>query len=149
MMLLPLGIVAVACGGGATKASATSPPATPPATTIAPPATTGPPCTPSGTTLQISAQPTDPQTGHPSFDEDCLAAPADSAFRIAFDIKDTDKHNISIYTNVGASTPLFKGRIVDGPAKVTYNVKALRAGEFYFRCDIHPIAMHGTFVVTG
>jgi hypothetical protein len=152
LMLVTLGMVAAACGGGTKNSAATPSATTPPATTSAPPATSGPPCTPSGTTLQISAkvtQPTHQQTAPPRFDKDCLAAPADTAFEIDFDNKGTERHNVSIYTNIGASTALFKGKIIAGPKKITYSVRPLPAGNYYFRCDVHSIAMHGTFVVSG
>jgi Cupredoxin-like domain len=146
LVLVTLATVA-ACGGG-TKTSATSTPSatTPPATTSAPPAPTGPPCTPSGTTLQIS-------TGlpSPSYDRDCLAAPADTAFKIVFNNRDPGvQHNVSIYTNAGASTVLLNGRVITGPKEITYEVKALPAGIYYFRCDVHPFGgMKGAFVVSS
>jgi plastocyanin len=147
LMLVTLGMVAAACGGGTKKSAATTPSATPlPATTSAPPATSSPLCTASGTTLQISSgQPS------PSYDKDCLAAPANTAFEIDFDNKDPGvQHNVSIYTNAGASTVLLKGKIITGPKKITYDVKALPAGSYYFRCDVHPFgSMKGTFVVSG
>jgi plastocyanin len=34
-----------------------------------------------------------------------------------------------------------------GDASRTRRVPALTAGTHYFRCDIHPTQMHGTFVV--
>jgi len=146
-------MLAPACGSGGKTRAGTVPSPTPlPATTIAPPATSGPPCTPSGTTLRISAEATQSShqvTARPRFDKDCLAAPADTAFKIDFHNKVTERHNISIYTNIGASTVLFKGRIIAGPKEVTYSVKALPGGTYYFRCDIHPLAMHGTFVVSA
>jgi hypothetical protein len=148
LTLVTLGIVASACGGGTKTSAATIPSATtpPPANTSGPPATSAPPCTPSGTTLQIS-------TGlpSPSYDRDCLAAPADTAFKIDFDDKDSGvQHNVSIYTNAGASTVLLKGKVITGPKEITYDVKALPAGTYYFRCDVHPFGgMKGTFVVGG
>lgn len=55
-------------------------------------------------------------------------------------------HNIAIYTDEGASNNLFRGDLVSGPATVTYKVPPLKAGTYYFRCDIHP-QMSGAFVV--
>ncbi|MGH3247433.1 MAG: cupredoxin domain-containing protein [Trebonia sp.] len=99
-------------------------------------------CSPSGTSLQISAQ-------NVKFDKSCLAAPAGQAFTITFDNKDAGvPHDVAIYTNSSATTVLFKGTVVSGPTTTTYHVPALKAGTYYFRCDIHPTQMLGTFVVS-
>ncbi|MGZ4124659.1 MAG: cupredoxin domain-containing protein [Actinomycetota bacterium] len=98
-------------------------------------------CAPNGTKLVISAQ-------NVAFSTDCLAAPAGKAFTIVFDNKDPGvPHNISIYTDDSASTALFTGDMVSGPAKTTYTVPALDPGTYFFRCDVHPTTMTGTFVV--
>ena len=59
----------------------------------------------------------------------------------------TEGHDVAIYTNSSATTTLFKGAVVTGPTTTTYHVPALKAGTYYFRCDIHPTQMTGTFVV--
>ena len=82
------------------------------------------------------------------FSTDCLAAPADTPFTIAFDNKDVGvPHNVAIFTDDTATKALFTGEMVTGPKKVTYEVKALPAGTYFFRCDVHPTTMSGTFVV--
>jgi len=151
-MVLMLGMVGAACGGATEKGTTTSPSAARPLpTTASNSLESAPPCAPSGTTLQISANVTPPggQFGGQSYDKDCLAAPASTAFKIDFDNKDSERHNVSIYTNIGASTALFKGKIVKGPKKITYDVKALAAGTYYFHCDVHPQRMNGPFLVSG
>jgi plastocyanin len=99
------------------------------------------PCSPTGTTVAVS--------GHDfGFDPQCLAAPANTPFRIEFhDTQGT--HNVAIYTDNAASTALFKGDLVTGPRDVTYRVPALRAGTYFFRCDVHPTQMTGAFVVAA
>ena len=83
-----------------------------------------------------------------SFDTDCLAAPAGKAFTIVLDNQDPGiPHNVSIYTDESATTALFTGEFVTGPAKGTYKVDALDAGTYFFRCDVHPTTMTGTFIV--
>ena len=73
-------------------------------------------CSPSGTLVHVMAMST-------AFDASCLAAPANTPFTIVFDNMDAGvPHNISIYTDSGASTLLFKGDLVNGPATVTYKV---------------------------
>jgi plastocyanin len=105
-----------------------------------PSATNGrPACAPNGTSVRVS--------GHDfAFDERCLAAPATTAFQLDFD-NTQGTHNVSIYTNNTASTALFKGDIVTGPRTITYQVKALPAGTYFFRCDVHPTQMTGVFLV--
>ena len=57
-------------------------------------------------------------------------------------------HNFAVYTDSTASTPIFQGTIVTGPATTTYTFTApTTPGDFFFRCDVHP-EMTGTFVVT-
>jgi plastocyanin/uncharacterized membrane protein len=99
-------------------------------------------CAPSGTSLTVVAK------GF-AFDATCLAAPANEAFTIAFDNQDSaTPHNVAIYTDSSASTALFTGDIFNGVKTVTYQVKPLSAGTYYFRCDVHH-QMAGTFVVAS
>ena len=98
-------------------------------------------CSPGGTNLSVTAQ-----SIH--FSSTCLAAPAGKSFTISFANKDSGvPHNIAIYSSSAATKVLFRGQLVTGPKTVTYHVPALPAGTYYFRCDVHPTAMHGTFVV--
>jgi len=131
----------------AAPAASSAPPAPgtgggpPPATGGGPPAAS---CSPSGTQLQITAQ-------NITFDKSCLAAPADTAFTIAFDNKDAGTpHNIHIFaadpTKDPAAKSLFSGDLVTGPDTATYQVDALPAGTYFFHCDVHPTQMTGTFV---
>ena len=100
-----------------------------------------PACTAAGTSLSISAK-------DKKFDKDCLAAPADQDFTIAFDNQDaTVRHNVAIYETAGGAKALFKGEIIVGPNKTTYAVPAQPAGTYQFRCDPHDDTMLGTFVV--
>jgi plastocyanin len=96
-------------------------------------------CSPSGTTLTLTASGT-------KFNTDCLAAPANQAFTIAFDNKDQTAHNIQILESHSATEAMFDAEIVPHGLK-TLNVPALRAGTFAFHCKIHPGAMSGTFIV--
>ncbi len=95
---------------------------------------------PAGTVIQESAL-------NIAFEVGDLKAPADAAFQIAFENKDPGiPHNIEIKDANGGV--LFKGDIITGPAKITYNVPALKAGSYTFLCTVHP-NMVGTLTVGG
>jgi plastocyanin len=121
-----------------------------PATTPTGGQTTRPPaeCEPDGTTLQIAAPVGASASG---FDKDCLAAPAGEPFQIEFDNQDTGQpHNVSIYTDSSGATLLGGASgptdFIVGPATVTYEVDPFDPGTFFFRCDVHPATMTGTFI---
>ena len=98
-------------------------------------------CQPHGTELRVLAE------GR-AFDTDCMAAPADQEFTIAFRNEDTSPqgaHNIAIYRESGVA--LFTGKTLrPGGTSVVYEVQPLPAGIYTFRCDNHPF-MDGTFIV--
>jgi plastocyanin len=74
-----------------------------------------------------------------AFDPTALTAPAGAPFTIAFDNQDTVQHNVQIFDNPDfGGTPLFDGDLVTGPAQVAYEVPALDAGTYFFRCVVHP-----------
>ena len=81
----------------------------------------------------------------------CLAAPAGTAFTIAFDNKDAGTpHNIHIFSADPLKNPnaksFFSGDLVTGPDTATYQVSAIPKGTYFFHCDVHPTQMFGTFV---
>jgi len=92
-----------------------------------------------GAALHIAAQ-------NIAFDTDHLDAPAGQAFVLEFANNDPGiPHNVEIKDATGAS--VFKGQIITGPAKASYQVPALPAGSYMFLCDVHP-NMTGTLTVT-
>lgn len=86
-----------------------------------------------------------------AFDTNCIEAPANTPFTIAFDNKDAGVlHNVSVYPSATELTnPIEQGDIITGPATAEYAVPALKAGEYYFHCDVHPTQMFGKLVVGG
>ena len=144
-------LVAVAgLAGGIVAAFAEKGPT--PSAVEAPPPTSGSsapetPCSPNGPALTETAH-------NISFGTTCLAAPAGTAFTIAFDNEDAQTtHNIHIYasdpsTHPGAAS-LFAGDLVTGVATKTYQVGPLPAGTYFFHCDVHPTQMFGVFVVAA
>jgi plastocyanin len=110
------------------------------------PATTPPPAP---TASSSSGVPTVNETaGAITFGSTTLHAPAGTPFDLVFDNQAPGvAHNVAIYTNSSASTVLFRGALVTGAKVVTYHVLALKPGTYFFRCDVHPSQMTGTFVV--
>ena len=98
-------------------------------------------CSPNGTALSITASDN-------KFDKDCLAAPPNEAVTITLDNRDVGiPHNVSIYQDDTAGKTYFKGEVIEGPKKTTYNVPGLPEGRYFFRCDPHPEFMYGAYVV--
>jgi plastocyanin len=74
-----------------------------------------------------------------------VSAPAGKAFAMTFENQDTAPHNVSIYTDSSASQRVYQGEIFSQGSRV-YQVPALTAGTYFFRCDVHP-DMTGTLTV--
>jgi plastocyanin len=102
-------------------------------------------CEPQGPELSLEAPPGAAGSG---FDTDCLAVGAGEEFTVDFNNADTAPHNFSIYTDDSAAENLFEGEIVNPSASTTYEPDPIdEAGNLFFRCDLHPTTMTGTFVV--
>lgn len=98
-------------------------------------------CTPSGTTVSVVASGT-------KFQSECLAAPADQAFTVSFDNKDSGlTHNIVFLESHTATSVMFRADPFTGPGVRTFNAGPFRPGTYAFHCEIHPNAMSGAFVV--
>ena len=88
-----------------------------------------------------------------AFDTKCLAAPAGQGFTIDFENQDAGvPHNVDVYAAAPPGGSHLAGAkdasdVLIGPGKTTYDVQSLKAGTYYFQCDIHPTQMFGTFVV--
>jgi plastocyanin len=84
-----------------------------------------------------------------AFDQATLTVPAGANVTIIFQNKDSMPHNFALYNDASASHTLFKGDIISGPNKtVQYSFTAPdNPGEYFFRCDVHPAAMTGKFMV--
>ena len=71
------------------------------------------------------------------FGQSGVVVPADKAFQLTFINQESAPHNVAIYTDSSAATNLFRGEIFSNGSKV-YEVPALPAGSYFFRCDVHP-----------
>jgi len=84
-----------------------------------------------------------------AFDKSSITVQAGSAVTLNFNNKDGGiPHNFALYTNSSATTPIFVGQTITGPAMIIYKFSAPNtAGTYFFRCDIHPTSMIGSFIV--
>lgn len=112
-------ILLAACSGGGSAASA-SPPA--------------------DADLVVTAQDME-------FDTSTITLAAGEETTIFFRNLDGQPHNVAIYIDGSASEPLWVGETVTDDA-VNETIPPLEAGEYFFRCDLHP-DMAGTVVVEG
>jgi plastocyanin len=175
LAIVPLALVAVACGGGGTKTAATS---TRPATATTPTRPAGSPtaqkaasptmeamtsptagakASPTGTPAPVATTAPGAQTVEISavprikFDKDTITVKAGSQVTLKFTNNDTGMpHNWAAYTDSTASTPIpgAKTDTCTGPCEkeITFTAPS-QPGDYFFRCDIHPTAMTGTLVV--
>jgi len=83
-----------------------------------------------------------------AFDQSNITVPAGAEITINFDNTDAMPHNFALYTDSSAAVVVFRGQIVMGPATAVYKFTAPSTpGIYFFRCDVHPTLMTGTFVV--
>jgi plastocyanin len=84
-----------------------------------------------------------------AFDQSTITVSAGAQVTINFNNKDSGiPHNFSLYTDSSASKSLFIGQTITGPKTITYTFTApATPGNYFFRCDVHPTIMTGTFAV--
>jgi len=73
-----------------------------------------------------------------------VTAPAGAGFQLVFDSRTGDPHDIVIAKD--GSDPVLTSDVFSGPATKTFQVPALAAGTYTFRCEVHP-GMTGTLTV--
>ena len=57
-------------------------------------------------------------------------------------------HNFAVYDSPAAKTTIFSGEIITGGQNASYRFTAPAvSGTYFFRCDVHPATMTGTFIV--
>ena len=114
-----LAAVLAACSGGGSATSATAPP---------------------DADLTVEAR-------DMAFDATEITVAAGEPFELFFRNLDGAPHNVAIYTDASASEPIYVGETITDDA-VLYEIPAIEAGEYFFRCDLHP-DMVGTLIVEG
>ena len=84
-----------------------------------------------------------------AFDTSTIDLPANKTATIHFVNQDSGtQHNIAIYPSENdLANPLFRGDLVTGPDETDYTIDPLKAGTYYFHCDVHP-TMNGTVNVS-
>lgn len=100
------------------------------------------PGTSTGTSITVTA-------AGMAFDTSTITVPAGKQIVITFINNDSGiPHNIAFYTSSAATTVIYRGARVTGVATVTYTFTAPSTpGTYFFRCDVHPATMTGTFIV--
>ena len=78
------------------------------------------------------------------FQTTAVDAKAGENFTLHFDNQDSAPHNVAIYTDSGAGTPVSVGQVVSSGSSDQV-IPALAAGTYFFRCDVHH-DMTGTIV---
>jgi len=77
-----------------------------------------------------------------------LTVKAEVPADIIFDNKDKGiVHNVAVASDADFTKRVFTGDVIPGVKTIDYRFRAPAAGEYYFRCDIHP-NMQGKLIVT-
>lgn len=137
----PSGGASGAPSGGASVGPSEAP-------SVAPSATAGGSAAPSGAggAVTIKAPVGAATTG---FDPTTADATAGAPFSLTFDNEDDQApHNLVIFNPDGTKVAVQGDTaFFTGPAKRDYQVPALTAGAYPFKCEIHPTTMLGTITV--
>jgi len=80
-----------------------------------------------------------------AFTSGSVAVPAGVPFNLVLDNRDGEAHNLTIMARESGGESPFVGEVFSGPSARLYSVRALPAGTYQFRCDIHQ-QMTGTIV---
>jgi plastocyanin len=121
-ILLSLGLVALAAISAACSSAAAQP-------------TASGPVDPNGPTIVAKDM---------KFSGGPVEVKAGANITIHFDNQDAAPHNVAIFTDSSASSPISIGEVVSS-GKKDQVVPALKPGSYFFRCDVHH-DMTGTIV---
>jgi plastocyanin len=84
-----------------------------------------------------------------AFNLSTITVPASAQVTVHFTNEDAGiPHNFAVYKTAAAQEIIFQGKVISGVSSTTYNFTApTTPGSYYFRCDVHPTLMTGTFIV--
>jgi plastocyanin len=151
----PAASTAPAASGGASGAPASGAPSAGPSTAAASPSSPSVTAAPSSVEsagasgaagLTVTARTNAATSG---FDPATLETAAGTAFTLTFDNEDnTAQHNLVLFNPDGSKVAI-QGDTnpFTGPSKRTYQVPALTAGGYSYKCEVHPTTMIGTLTV--
>jgi len=127
--------------------TSTPSPTTSPTPTPSPTPSPTPTSTPTPTPTTVQNVTEDLKAQGMAFDKSTIRVPAGAKVTIIFTNKDSAPHNFALYTDSSASTPIFVGKVIS-LSTTTYEFTAPSTpGNYFFRCDVHPTSMTGTFAV--
>ena len=92
-----------------------------------------------------------------AFNKTTISVPAGATVKVNFQNQEASgssqvtgiAHNFAVYDSANATTKIYSGEIITGGQNITYMFTAPeKPGIYFFRCDVHPAIMKGTFIVT-
>jgi len=165
---LPLSAAIVVCilllsaGCTSPRTGSSGPTTTQPTIVPVGPTTIVPPTAPKGPVLPIPPAAYGPSVSfdlvaeNMSFNMSTITVPAGSVVTIHFFNRESGgssqvtgiAHNFAVYETSAAKETIFSGDIITGGGDDVYTFTAPSVpGIYFFRCDIHPALMNGTFIV--
>lgn len=83
-----------------------------------------------------------------AFNTGRIAVPPGAMVVLRFRNEDGVSHNFALYTDERALEGIFSSELVSARSSAEFRFTApSRPGEYFFRCNVHPDTMTGTFVV--
>jgi len=159
VLILIITVLASACiagctstGGGYSSAPNSATSGVSPGGTL----TSGPPGSASDSSVGAQTATIDLTAAKMAFDRSTITVPAGALVVVNFHNRETAgssqvtgiAHNFAVYDSPAAKTTIFRGEIITGGGDATYRFNAPTVpGTYFFRCDVHPAIMNGTFIV--
>ncbi|HEY3531419.1 MAG TPA: cupredoxin domain-containing protein [Nocardioides sp.] len=100
-------------------------------------------CAPTGSSITLTAH-------NIHWDKKCIAVEADKPITVTIDNKDAGiAHDFGVWQSSKLKHEFFATPKVTGVSTKTFKLPALKAGKYYFQCDVHGPAMSGVLIVGG